>query len=243
MSTTFLAIEGSYTNLQIALFKDKTCIQKISGDNLKASSTLILKIDEILKQNKIKLSDLDFISVNQGPGAFTSLRVIIATVNGISFATKIPLIGIDGLDALSEQTLNLFSEKENPTKLISLLNAYSNEVYFSVNKINENKLEKIKPNGYEKIEYFLDEIATLRQAQGEREVNKKILFTGNGTTLHKNLIQKKLGSNAIFSENILQTTDVDQIAKMALQKWNQKNDPVYKLKPLYLKTQTFAVKK
>ena len=104
MNTTFLSIEGSYSNLELELFQGQKSIQKISDNNLKASSTLILKIDSILKQNKITLSDLAFIAVNQGPGAFTSLRVVIATVNGISFSTKIQIIGIDGLDAWSLKT-------------------------------------------------------------------------------------------------------------------------------------------
>ena len=234
---TFLSIEGSYSNLEITLFQNQKNIQTLSENNLKASSKLILAIDSILKQNKITLSDLDFIAVNQGPGAFTSLRVVISTVNGISFANKIPLIGIDGLDALSLQTLKEFdfiNSITKPTMLISLLNAYNNEVYFSVNKIIENELEKIIPNNYKKIDLFLDEIS-------KQFANKKILFTGNGTILHKGLIQEKFGSNAIFQKNILQTPSAKQIGIMALQKSDQQKE--FKLKPLYLKSQAFIVKK
>ncbi len=238
MKKTFLSIQGSYSNLELTLFQNEKNIQTISGNNLKASSKLILEIDSILKQNKINLSDLDFIAVNQGPGAFTSLRVVISTVNGIAFANKIPLIGIDGLDALSLQTLKEFDFSHSTTKptiLISLLNAYNNEVYFSVNKIVENKLEKIIPNNYKKIDLFLDEI-------GKQFENEKILFTGNGTTLHKDLIKERFGNNVIFQEKILQTPSAKQIGIMALEKCGQQNDQ-FKLKPLYLKSQAFAIKK
>lgn len=247
MNTTFLSIEGSYSNLELELFQGQKSIQKFSDNNLKASSTLILKIDSILKQNKFSLSDLDFIAVNQGPGAFTSLRVVISTVNGISFSTKIPLIGIDGLNALSLQALKEFDRKEEkPSILISLLNAYSNEVYFSVNKVIENKLEKIKPNGYQKIDLFLDEIKTLMSVHPvhpEQGRIERILFTGNGTILHKELILEKLGNNAIFAEKTLETASSTQIGIMALEKYNQQKQKVFKLKPLYLKTQVFATKK
>ena len=107
-------------------------VQVIKETNKKASSLLVPYIKQILEKNSLKISDLDFICADQGPGAFTSLRVTIATINGISFASKIPLIGIDGLDALNQETLSdvMLKKQGVPEILIVLLNAYNNEVYF-----------------------------------------------------------------------------------------------------------------
>lgn len=237
----FLSIQGSYTDLEIALFRNFSCLSQIKEINKKASSLLIPYIKQILKENSLTLSALNFISADQGPGAFTSLRVTISTINGISFAQKIPLIGIDGLDALSLETLTDFLEKkpqEKPDVLISLLNAYNNDVYFAINRISENQTLELTnicdpAKGYKKVDMLLDEIK-------KKFGDEKILFTGNGAQAHKDLIQKNLGKSAIFSS--LQACSTKQIAKIALEFWNKKENLNNKLYPLYLKSQTFAVR-
>jgi tRNA threonylcarbamoyladenosine biosynthesis protein TsaB len=242
MSTPiFISIQGSYTDLELALFKGSSLIQQIKETNQKASSLLIPIIEETLKQNSIKFSDLNFICADQGPGAFTSLRVTISTINGLSFAQKIPLIGIDGLDAISQETCDIFFEKsakEAPTLLISLLNAYNNEVYFSISRILDNNgLELtsiINPaKGYKKIDILLDELS-------KKFSDTKILFTGNGAHLHKELILQAFKENALFFPALVCTTK--QIAKMALENWNKKENLSFKLYPLYLKSQNFAIR-
>ena len=100
----FISIQGSYSQLQLSLFKGNSCLTLISETNKKASSLMVPLIEEMLKQHSLTLCDINFICADQGPGAFTSLRVTIATINGISFAQHIPLIGIDGLDALAQET-------------------------------------------------------------------------------------------------------------------------------------------
>ncbi|MFA5075194.1 MAG: tRNA (adenosine(37)-N6)-threonylcarbamoyltransferase complex dimerization subunit type 1 TsaB [Candidatus Babeliales bacterium] len=243
INLNFLSLQASYSGLELSLFKKNILIKKIEESNKKASSILIPLIQEFLEKNSLKISDLNFICVDHGPGAFTSLRVAITTVNGISFAHKIPLIGIDGLHALSLETFDLLQNKYKNLKanlLITLLNAYNDEVFFEINKIENNILKKIEiknlEKNYVKIDFFLNEI---KKNLGD----KNILFSGNGTTLHKKLIQDILKSQAIFFTEILQVCSTEQIAKMGIEKYNSDKNFVYKLLPAYLKSQTFAVKK
>ena len=48
-------------------------------------------IDTLLKEHKIKLSDIHSIKVSIGPGSFTGLRVGMAIANALSFALEIPV--------------------------------------------------------------------------------------------------------------------------------------------------------
>ena len=251
----FISIQGSYNKLELAIFKNNKCLSLIREDNIKASSLLIPLITKILNENSLNISDIQFIAIDQGPGAFTSLRVAIATVNGISFANKIPLIGIDGLDALAQETLKNFLSNSNqtcPDILITLLNAYNNDVYFSINKtINQNieisdgvrlpASHKATQDtvgsinkGYKKIDILLDEI--------KKAFSKKtILFSGNGAQLHRQKIEQIFKFNSNFY--VLQSVcSAKQIASMALEKWNNKEDISFKLYPLYLKSQNFAIR-
>lgn len=229
----FISIQGSYNKLELALFENNNCLELIKEQNLKASSLFIPLLQELFKKNSVYLKNIQFIALDQGPGAFTSLRVTIATANGISFAGKIPLIGIDGLDALAQETLNEFSH-DLPEILICILNAYNNDIYFSINKVDkQTKQIEVDDKGYKKIDLFLQEIQN-------KFKNKKILFTGNGIELHKNLILETLKNEIQFSD--LQTCSANQIAKMALEKWNQQKGLSFKLYPLYLKSQNFAIR-
>ena len=250
----FIALQGSYLKLQLALFDSFNLIQKIEDINKKASSSLIPHLDQILNNNSLSLNDINFICVDQGPGAFTSLRVTISTVNGLGFANKIPLIGIDGLDALSNEAFDVYYKegKEGANILVSILNAYNNDVYYSINKISGNNLQLAQefeqPKGYKKIDLLLEDLKTNFKDQ-------KILFVGNAVQLHKELIELEFG-NIPFTlrasetsvskgllDNLPEISSVQQIAKMGLKKWQQtdKENYCYKLYPLYLKSQSFAI--
>ena len=54
----------------------------------------------------LTLGDVDVFAVCLGPGAFTGLRVGIATAQGLAFATGRPIVGVSALDALGVAALD-----------------------------------------------------------------------------------------------------------------------------------------
>jgi tRNA threonylcarbamoyl adenosine modification protein YeaZ len=190
-------------------------------------------MEKILKTQKKNFSALSFLAVEQGPGAFASLRIIIATVNGLAFSKKIKLVGVDGLDAVAHETFTSVPFENG--MLVSLLNAYNNEVYYAIYDLEEKKLNLSCPKGYKKIDLLLDDLEKSKK-------DKKILFTGNGFSLHKDLILEKFGDRIIKIDSVLQTASAKQIGKMAFEQWKRNENVSYELSPLYLKIQTYAVK-
>jgi tRNA threonylcarbamoyl adenosine modification protein YeaZ len=237
--TAFVSIQSSYQELEIALYRNTTCIEKRAEKSIRASSQLIPLFDSLLKQNNYTLSDLSFLAIDQGPGAFTSLRVAISTANAIGFASRLPLIGIDGLDALAQQTIQHYAStfsNENPSLLVILLNAYSNDVYYAIYSVDTNRnLTLVQPKTNKKIDLVLKYL-------NQKYHKQPILFVGNGTVLHEKQI-KKVFDKSIIPQPVLQVSSVDQIALMGLERWKKMETPCYKIQPLYLKTQTFAVRK
>lgn len=96
-------------------------------------------IREMMKTEQKSLKDLDAISVNEGPGSFTSLRIGLVMAKGLSFALNLPLILIPGLKALASNGIKSFPEKEY---FLSLIDARRDEVYYA---LYNNKLEIIRP--------------------------------------------------------------------------------------------------
>lgn len=60
--------------------------------NTRAQNSL-KTIEEILKSNKLQLTDLTEIKVNPGPGSFIGLRVGVTIANTLAFLLKIPVNG------------------------------------------------------------------------------------------------------------------------------------------------------
>lgn len=231
-SPVFLAIQNTYQELEIALFNGSVCADVLRADNKSASKIFIPLVQKILTQNSIPLDTLNFIAVNQGPGPFTTLRTILASVNGLSFATNIPLIGIDGLIAL---LLEHRSTKYLHT--IALLNAFNKDVYFGIEK-PEKKLE----TGYNNIFNFLTDISGTPPTTQNFTTNleqisprETIRFIGNGTELYKNAIQDTFGLNAYIPTILPLTCSITQIGLMGLKRWQQHDRLTCQLLPLYLK--------
>lgn len=231
MPTHFLSIQGSYTGVQVALFADGISLEIINQNDIKASSHLVPLMDALLKKHELKLHDLSFIAIDKGPGAFTSLRVGIATVNGIAFAQKIPLIGIDGLDCLCEEVLGNLRQTMHNGLITCLLNAYHNDVYAGIYTADGQLIFKGCKN--------IDEL--IKQFESDYLMTP-IFFTGNGTDLHHEQIKTRL-PGAIIDQNMHHVSSAEAIGLAALKRWNQGERSIYKVDPLYLKTQMFTPRK
>jgi len=213
----FLTIQSTYDALQLALLTNDQLLDQISITKFEATAQFVIKLQELLSNNHLKLTDLPFISVNIGPGPFTTLRVVISSVNGLSFAKQIPLIGIDALGACIQE----WADPQYPYTIV-LLNAFSNDVYYAITQPNQ-KTKK----GYKNI---IECIENLKQSFPDTTLR----FLGNGALLHHKLIKKLLADRALISDTA-EYCSIKQIGVMGYALWKQKNIGAQSLLPLYLK--------
>lgn len=93
-------------HIKAILFVDTSSVEKImvaievNGKKVEKSAVrpsqaqmVLPMIEEILKSQKIRLSDISEIKVNTGPGSFTGLRVGIAVTNALGFLLEVPVNG------------------------------------------------------------------------------------------------------------------------------------------------------
>ncbi|MFH0973018.1 MAG: hypothetical protein V1768_03475 [Patescibacteria group bacterium] len=80
---------------------------------------LLPAIDKLLKKNKIKLSDIKKIQVENQGGSFTALRIGVVTANALGYALGIPVEGTQKLenrqqitDSRNQKSKNNFSVVE-----------------------------------------------------------------------------------------------------------------------------------
>lgn len=225
----FLAVHNTYTTVEIGLFANNHLIDKISIEHKLASKELMVTIAHLLARHTLSLTDLTFIAAHQGPGPFTTVRVVISSVNGLAFATKLPLVGVNGLEVLIVDE----SVKQPNTFIVGLLNAFGNDLYYGIAK--NGQMLNI---GYKSALLLLQEIAITYPEQS-------IVFVGNGAALHQTAIHEifkeeisALRTNIMFP--LPEYCTLEQLAHHAYIQWKnglceQQLQPVY-LKPYLIHT-------
>lgn len=215
----FLTVHARYKDVQWGLFDEDKLLVSAADESKKVSKQFIDLLHKMLKKRKLSLSDLSFIAVHQGPAPFTTLRVCLSTVNGIGFATGLPLIGVNGLDALLDEYT-----KSSQTKItIALLNAFGNDVYYAVFDPTTN----IRSLGYAPGEKFL---LTLKE-----QYTQPLTFLGNACSIYQNSITEFFGAQAHILP--VDMVSLERIAHTALNKWKN-NDTEQQIMPIYLKDYT-----
>lgn len=101
----YFSIDTTTQELKLALYNSKTNtifeLKEFVGR--KQSEQLHVKIREILLQAELKVSDIDVIVVNLGPGSYTSLRLGIATAKGLALPFQnIKVLGVNSFDLYKE---------------------------------------------------------------------------------------------------------------------------------------------
>lgn len=215
---SYIAIQNTYEVFEMALFINNVLHDQVREDKRHTSKLLIPLLDQLLTRNTITIADLSFCVVNCGPGPFSTLRSIIASVNGLHCAIQIPLVGIDGLHATF---LEFYDTSYEHT--VVLLNAFNDEVYYLI-----AHHEQVISTGYKKINLFLEEIS-------HSILYEKINFFGNGVTLHKDQIKTTLGEKAILNHDGKNMCSLEYIGTMGLEIFEKDSYTADYLMPLHLK--------
>lgn len=131
-----LAIETSTSICSVAVHRDGNLISLSEESKPGAhAERLILLIEEVVEKAGLEFGNLDAISVSEGPGSYTGLRIGVSTAKGLAFGLNKPLIGVNTLQALASAI-----PLEDGDLVIPVLDARRMEVY---REVFDWKLESI----------------------------------------------------------------------------------------------------
>lgn len=219
-----LHIETSGKSCSIAISSNETVLahQLIEEERSHASSLTIM-IEDALNSCQLGPEKLDAVSVSEGPGSYTGLRIGISVAKGICYGANIPLIAVPTLNILLAQLKYESQEKhllpEKADLFVPMIDARRMEVYDCIFDSNGNIAREIKADIIDKNSF-------------QKELKKhNIVFFGDGNNKCQNTISHK---NAIFVNGIL--PDAKYMIHIAFQKFNDKDfvDLAY-YEPFYLK--------
>lgn len=94
-----LAIDTTTEKIIIGLYNDGEKAYFVGENGSKRhNSELLTNINDILNQNGINVKNIDAFGVVVGPGSFTGIRIGVATINALAFATQKPIVEITSLE-------------------------------------------------------------------------------------------------------------------------------------------------
>jgi tRNA threonylcarbamoyl adenosine modification protein YeaZ len=125
--TVQLAIETTGRLGSIAvLFGSQVLRQANLDPSSRTAATLAPAIDETLRWCRERDQQPEFISVADGPGSFTGLRIGVTTAKTLSYALDLPLIAVDSLAAIAAAA---FQNNPSVESLLVAIDAYRGQVF------------------------------------------------------------------------------------------------------------------
>lgn len=162
--------------------------------------------EQLLKENNLKIADIDRLAVCNGPGSFTGLRVGLAFMRGLSLAASKPLYGFDHFTC-SREALKRQGKIDPANVLI----------------IRESKREELF--AYVDGEMFL---ATPEALLEKLNMHDHLFFTGNGAT---HVLEKAPG----LASRLIVMAHEELVLSAALMAEAATTIPTEKPEPLYLR--------
>ena len=122
-----LAIDTCTDIASITLFKCGEFTSRVLSGVEKTSGHILKLCDEVFKESKTQLKQVDLISYSKGPGSFTGVRMCIGVVQGLSLSMQIPTMSFTTLELIGFRASQLTKSK----KIAVALDARMGEVYWA----------------------------------------------------------------------------------------------------------------
>jgi len=160
------------------------------------SSHLMRLVDTVCAQVGCRISDLGGFAVSLGPGGFTSLRVGLATAQGLAMATGRPLFGCSTFEALVAMAAGWHGI------VCPVLEARRGEVYAAFYSRQDAMVREVIPG----MVTTPDVLCTL--------VTERTLFLGSGVRAYRALLTTTLGAHAVCLENVTEGELAASVARL-----------------------------
>ncbi len=216
-----LSVDSSYSTATCALIKDDKILAEINLNDKKQHSVILMRlIDSILKEYEIDINDIDAFIISRGPGSFTGLRIGMATLKGLAFASKKPLISVSTLDALAYNSISFQGI------ICPIMDALRDNIYTCLYKNENNNLTPLIKEQCLNI----NELVTILKEQ-----TLPIIFVGDGVAKHKEFLQENI-PNSFFAPNHSNFPKASSVGELGIKKINDGViENINSINPIYLR--------
>lgn len=184
------------------------------------SSILIPEIRKLFSDSGITTDDVDIFGICIGPGIFTGIRVGMASMKGILFGKKPPVVPVSSLECAA------FKISNEKGTIASLIDAHRNSVYaasYTSGSADGQLRQKTAPvlTGIEQVKFLY-------------KAEERVVFTGSGANIHKDQLSSDLKNSEIREESPYLS---EALAKIALIRYKRSSffKGMRNVTPMYLR--------
>lgn len=182
------------------------------------SSHLIVMIEQVLKNCRVEMNQLQAVGVSKGPGSYTGLRIGVSTAKGLCYTLGIPLIGVNTLIGMAHQ---IGKVPRGVDFLCPMIDARRMEVYCAMLNSQLEEVMETSP------------VVVTAESFSEWMNRGKVLFFGNGSNKCSEVLNGT-NMNSMFVQNFLPSAS--SIGMLAGTKLKQGEiEDLSGFQPLYLK--------
>lgn len=213
-----LAMDSSASPASVAIVEDcKILARFFINTGLTHSQTLLPMVESVLSATELTVGDIDLVAVANGPGSFTGVRIGVATAKGLCFANGTSCVGVSTLEAMAQNFVS------DDCVVFALMDARRMQVYNAVFQCQNGEICRLTEDRAVSIESLKEDI--------EKNINKKIVFVGDGAELCYETIGKEYDNVVLSSENVRYQDAVG----VAFASKNKEVISADKLTPVYLR--------
>jgi tRNA threonylcarbamoyladenosine biosynthesis protein TsaB len=140
-----LALDTTTAGSVAVLDGSTTLVERGGRPELPHATRLPGDLLDALSAASRSLDDVALLAVAAGPGAFTGLRIGIATMQGLAFARGVPLVGVSALDALADAASDSHDRRARPEPhhLLACMDAARGEVFAALYRFGDGAAEPV----------------------------------------------------------------------------------------------------
>jgi len=248
-----IGLDTTTTSFSLGLIRDEEVLERfIMETEGYHSEHLLVYLSKMLEKQNMKKNDVDGYALSIGPGSLTGIRVGLAFLKGIGFATGKPVIPVETLYAIA------YEFRKSEEYICPILVTKRNKVFSALYRFRSitagrEKREEGRGKRDERRERREDGRAKREEGKVKREEtivaqtctnleefldslqNKKILFVGNGVEKYKNELVIGCNCEASFAGEGISHPDPVIIAEVGLRKIKEGDiASLDALEPVYL---------
>lgn len=168
-----LAIDTSATAASCAVCEDGIVLgESYISRKLTHSQTILPMVEDLLKNARLSMDEMDGFAVAAGPGSFTGLRIGISAVKALAFAQEKPACGVSTLRALAYNLMGTTGI------LCAVMDARCGQVYCGVFLGQEDGIQRIFADEAMMVEQLFERLSALTA-----EHRQTVWFVGDGAAL------------------------------------------------------------
>ena len=212
LAMKILSFDTSNNLASVAIMHNEELLSYSSTEqNSKQAEKLFQLIEQNLQQANLQLTDIDLVSLTNGPGSFTGVRIGLAAALGLQMGCKAQFIALTNFQVLAWQAKNRYAN----SPIAVLLDARREQVYLQQFNAELEALTEAK-------------LIEVEELLAQLPANLELAFSGDGVKL---LPASDPKWHVDESLNI--NVNAEILAKASLFYWQNKR--YHDLIPLYIR--------